>query len=138
VFFSASAVASVLTQFRQCAAKEQFAIVAYCFMPDHVHLLVRSSVEDADLRRFVTSAKQVTGYWFARSSRQRLWQEGFYDHVLRDQDDTIGVVGYILANPVRARLASAVGEYPFSGSDEFSIEEICACLQMWRPPVRQG
>jgi len=100
-------------------------------MPDHVHLLVAGRSVTASLLRFVTLAKQQSGHWFAAWSEQRLWQTGFYDHVLRDEEATIAVVRYIFANPVRAGLTRGIGEYPFAGSAVFSIAEICECVQMW-------
>jgi hypothetical protein len=113
---------------------DAFALLAYCFMPDHLHLLVESLTENADLRRFISAAKQMTGYTFSRAAGQRLWQMGFYDHVLRDDEKTVAVVRYILANPIRAGLATAIGGYPFAGSDVLSVQEICECLQSMRVP----
>ena len=127
-------VSPVLAQFRQSASLQQFATVAYCFMPDHVHWLCVALSERADLQRFVADAKQRSGYHFARSTGRRLWQRGFYEHVVRDGEQTLAVVRYILANPIRAGLAHTLGEYPFSGSDVFSIEKIAECLQTWSPP----
>jgi len=135
LFTADGVVSAVLEQFRQCASRQQFAVVAYCFMPDHVHLLCAALSEAADLRRFVTDAKQRSGYWFARSIGGRLWQRGFYDHVLRDEEQTLTVVRYILANPIRAGLSRALGEYACCGSDVFPIEEIRECLQTWALPA---
>jgi hypothetical protein len=44
--------------------------------------------------------------------------------VLRDDEATIVVARYILQNPLRAGLVSDVREYPFIGSEQFSIEQI--------------
>ena len=126
----------ILEQFRTCASRERFEILAYCLMPDHAHLLVAGLAECSSLRRFVSTAKQQSGYWFARTESRRLWQTGFYDHVLRDDDATIAVVRYILANPTRAGITTEIGEYALAGSDAFSMNEIRECLQMWTG--RQG
>ena len=40
VFITADAVALVLEQISRAARDCSFAVLAYCFMPDHVHLLV--------------------------------------------------------------------------------------------------
>jgi len=34
------------------------------------------------------------------------------------------VCRYILENPVRAGLTSAIGDYPYAGSDVFTVEQI--------------
>src|SRR5712691_3203103 len=50
-----------LKQFLRAAAEERFEILAYCFMPDHVHLLIQGSSEDSDCKRFIFRAKQYSG-----------------------------------------------------------------------------
>ena len=50
-FVDAPVIASVLAEFRRTSALESFAILAYCFMPDHVHPLVEACAEACDLRR---------------------------------------------------------------------------------------
>lgn len=134
---SADIVDPLLAQFRLQAAKHRFAIITYCFMPDHVHLLVEGLAEDSDLCRFVSAVKQATAHWFVERYGCRLWQPGFYDHVLRDDDHLVAVVRYIVANPIRAGLSSAIGEYPFAGSDVFAMSQIAECAQMWDRPARQ-
>jgi putative transposase len=42
------------------------------------------------------------------------WQRGFYDHVLRKEEDTRAVAEYIINNPVRAGLVKTWRDYPFS------------------------
>ena len=39
-FCTPDIVAHVVAEFLRCASIEEFEIIAYCFMPDHVHLLV--------------------------------------------------------------------------------------------------
>jgi putative transposase len=121
-------VATVLSQLRSTAAKEGFAVLAYCFMKDHLHLLLAGDRDDSDLRRFVVRFRQASGYWYAQATGRRLWQEGYYDHVLRSEEDTRTVVRYLLGNPVRAGLTDSIGEYPWAGSDLFRIEDIVADL----------
>jgi REP element-mobilizing transposase RayT len=93
-------------------------------MPEHVHLLVEGLQELSDLRRFVRDAKQRSGFEYARRSGRPLWQDGYYDHVLRDDESTLVVVRYILGNPVRAGLAKDIDKYPYSGSEVYTMEEL--------------
>jgi REP element-mobilizing transposase RayT len=55
-------VGLVLSQILHAANDEQFALVAYCFMPDHVHLLVEALSESSCALRFVARTKQRTGF----------------------------------------------------------------------------
>ena len=58
-----------------------------------------------------------------------MWQEGFYDRILRNDEETIVVARYILDNPVRAGLVARFDEYPFSGSSRYSIPELADAIQ---------
>ena len=102
----AEVAARTLEQFRRTAALEQFAIRAYCLMPDHVHLLVEGIAATSDLKRFVKMAKQRSGGVHRRRCGVRLWQEGYVERVLRDQDDPALIARYIIDNPIEARLQS--------------------------------
>ena len=99
-------------------------ITAYCFMPDHLHLLAEGIAADADLKAFTARAKQFSGYHFARQTRTRLWQRYGYERVLRAEETTRDVIRYILDNPVRAGLTMDVGSYPFWGSEVYSRDQL--------------
>ena len=114
----------LIVQIRQLAAEEQFAVLAYCAMPDHLHLLVEGLSEDSQLPNFLFRLKQRTGFLYRRMTGRSLWQSGYYDRVLRHEEMSATVCRYILENPVRAGLTSAVGDYPYAGSDVFTVEQI--------------
>ena len=120
LFVSGDAVNNTLLQIRQAATKQRFALLAYCFMPDHVHLLVEATDDASDLRRFVSEAKQHSGFAYGRTHHERLLQDGYYDRVLRQSEDARWVARYLLANPVRAGLVESPREYSFLGSDRWT------------------
>ena len=115
-----------MTQIRQAAAQTRFKLLTYCLMPDHAHLLVEGFNEQSNLRKFVESAKQRSACAHARAKREPLWQDGYYDRVLRPSEDPKWVARYILENPVRAKLVTSPLDYPFLGSDVWSMEELLA------------
>lgn len=49
----------------------RFKVWVYCFMPDHVHFLAEGISQDADLKRFVSSFKQSTGYHYSLSNKAK-------------------------------------------------------------------
>ena len=116
------------TQILRAAADEQFALIAYCFMPDHLHLLAVGCQPTSDCRRFVTRAKQFSGYHYQRVFNERLWQRYGYEHVLRASEDIFSVARYILENPLRAGLVRSVQEYPYLGSTLYPIATILDSL----------
>ncbi|WP_415893550.1 REP-associated tyrosine transposase [Neptuniibacter sp. PT8_73] len=85
--------------------------LAYVFMPDHVHWLVQ--LNSTGLSTIVHSvksysAKAINTY---TGSTGALWQNGFHDHALRDEEYLVDLARYVVSNPIRAGLASKVGDY---------------------------
>jgi REP-associated tyrosine transposase len=100
-------------QLLQQASDHRFDVCAYCVMPDHVHVLFEATAADSDLRRLMNAWKQKTGFTYKRATGCRLWQSGYYDHVLRQEEDRLRVMAYLLSNPIRAGLVAHIGAYPF-------------------------
>jgi putative transposase len=123
-FVNAAVVSLVLSKIRQCGPAYNFAVFTYCFMPDHVHLIVTATSEAADLRKFVSMMKQVAGHAHKCTTGSPLWQPSYYDHVLRNDEETAKAVRYVLENPVRRGLVTEFAEYPFCGSDVFDMEQL--------------
>jgi putative transposase len=94
-----------------------FRLLAFSLMPDHLHALVLGRHEAADLIRFVQRFKQVTAFDFKRETGLRLWQQSFYDRVLRAEEDLADVAAYVLNNPLRSGLAANSDDYPLSGGE---------------------
>ena len=113
IFNNYETVSEVVKQLKETADKLNFQILAYCFMPDHVHLLVGLNEADADLIGFIRHFKQKTGYDFRKRHDINLWQRSFYDHILRKEESVIETVRYIFNNPVRKGLVKEFKEYPF-------------------------
>lgn len=99
-------------------------------MPDHLHVLLIGESEDADLCACVKRFKQLTGFAYKQLHQNRLWQHGYHERVLRDDEATLAVVRYILENPVRAGLAGRLGEYPFAGSDVYSWPDLLSAWEV--------
>jgi putative transposase len=119
-------------QILQVAGPFDMEEAAYCFMPDHVHLLVEGCSDNADALAFVHQAKQRSAYAFSQAQGQRLWQPSFFDRILRDDEASLSVARYIFENPVRAGLVANPEDYPFSGSSKYSVKEILEAI-CWQP-----
>jgi REP-associated tyrosine transposase len=113
-FTNAETVAAASSLLLQLAEERRFAVFAYCFMPDHVHVLLDARDDSAALRDLVKLWKQASGYWYRRRYGRTLWQSGYFERILRRAETTELVANYIIANPVRAGLAKHVGEYPYA------------------------
>ncbi len=98
------------------AASRDVTIYAYCFMPNHVHLLLSPS-ERTTLIDFIREFKSLsTRLAWQHDYVGKLWQESFYDHFLRKDEDLRRHIEYILNNPVRQDIVADWRQYPFSGA----------------------
>jgi REP-associated tyrosine transposase len=114
---TATTVELVLVQLLRAAQEHGVAILAYCFMPDHLHLLLQGLDDAAVLTRLAKVFRQRAAVEYRRRGGQRLWQPGYYERTLRREDDVGGVAAYIAANPVRAGLVVESGDWPFTGGE---------------------
>ena len=124
VFTDAATVDLVITQVLRTADEERFAILVYCAMPDHLHLVAAGTGPDADALRFVKRAKQRSGWAYVRNTGERLWQRRYFERIVRDEESARAYVRYVLDNPVRAGLVNSPGEYPFIGSSIWTREDL--------------
>jgi REP element-mobilizing transposase RayT len=108
-------------------------------MPDHFHGLVTGLTAASNLRQLVPRWKQVTGYWWRRQGHAgTLWQRGYFDRVLREDDDNESVIRYILMNPVRAGLVVDARDYPFMGASKYDTTTLVESAWFWTPPWKNG
>jgi len=118
LFIDGALVETALSRITQTAREEHFRVLAYCFMPDHVHLVVQGKTSDADLRRFAKISKQRVVYSFREQHQVRdVWQEGFHDWILRPELPVADAVRYVLDNPVKAGLVARPEDFVHSGAD---------------------
>lgn len=73
---------------------------------------------------FVKKAKQLSGHHGKRAAGCPIWQSGYFDRVIGDDDDIRVVVAYVLMNPVRRGLVADPRDYPFSGSSTMTRDEL--------------
>ena len=123
-FTDAAIVALVLRQILRVATGQHVEILAYCFMPDHLHLIVIAHGANTDLQRFVRLAKQYSGFAFTRATKRRLWQDSYFDRTVRNVEELPALVEYTIRNPLRTELVRAPTEYPHWGSQRYSREEL--------------
>jgi len=121
-FNSNEIISFLLNILKQEADKFDFSVYAYCFMPDHLHLLLIGN-EESNLIKFIKLFKQRTGYYFKGRFKKPLWQKSFYDHVLRKRENINDIAGYIFENPVRKKLVDDFRKYPYSGSFVIDLKE---------------
>jgi REP element-mobilizing transposase RayT len=99
----------------QALVRESFRAetLAYVVMPDHLHWLM-SLNDEVSLSLVMRSIKSVSSRQVNAllHRRGKLWQSGFHDHALREEEDLVATARYVVANPLRAGLVKRVGNYP--------------------------
>jgi len=91
-----------------------YTLHAFVIMPDHLHLLI-TPVESVE-----KSVQLIKGGFSFRAKRElewtgEIWQPGFTDHRIRDEEDWNRHIDYIRTNPIEAKLADDIALYEFMG-----------------------
>ena len=85
----------------------QFLILAYAIMPDHFHWLMRVDDQNDNFSKIIHSVKCNFTFNYKRthniskSDSLSIWQNRFWDHVIRDEQDLNRHFDYIHWNPVK-------------------------------------
>ncbi len=105
---------------------ERYRLLAYCIMPNHIHMLIESLVTEAakhhgKSRNYpVTETLRLLKGRTARACNLELkrsgkfWQHESYDHYARNDEELGRIVAYIINNPVKAGLAKEWTEWKFT------------------------
>ncbi len=84
---------------------QRYELLAWCVMPNHVHLVMRL-FEGKMLSRVLHSWKSFT----AERSNEilersgRFWQREYYDRIIRDEKELEAKITYVVRNPEKAGL----------------------------------
>jgi putative transposase len=100
-----------------CRHQYNYAVYAFCLMPDHVHLLLTPWESGTGLPQFIGAFKSLStrAFWNC-GGNGRLWQTHYHDHILRSEESVLAVAEYVLDNPVRSGLTAGRGEYRYAGT----------------------
>lgn len=102
---------------------QQYRLLAWVVMPNHVHLLVE--IWQTPMVELIKAWKGYSARHVNRALERRgtLWQDKYWDRYTRDEAHYRKVVHYIENNPVKAGLVKAPEEWPFSSArfrDEYN------------------
>ncbi|MDR1888324.1 MAG: transposase [Zoogloeaceae bacterium] len=116
---------------------ERYRLLAWCVMPNHVHVLIQQM---SALPQIVRAWKGYTGRWAMqhagsaglppRNNRgsntivvagqkpraPRFWQPDYWDRFMRDERHFAATIEYIHHNPVKARLCARPEGWPWSSA----------------------
>jgi len=145
-FFDDSDYKAYIALVKELKVTARVDILAYCLMPNHVHLVAIPKEKQSLARLFGVAhhryAKRVNAI---HDWRGHLWQERFYS-VVMDETHTLAAMRYVELNPVRAGLCQHAVEWPWSSihanlghtRDEIVDDtEVRAVISDWRDFLRE-
>ena len=95
---------------------EEYAIrlFVYCFMPDHIHLIVTVEGEKSIIAFIQAFKSKATLESYKHAFSGKIFQSRFYDRFIRSDQSLIDEIKYILENPVRRGIVDDFRKYPYS------------------------
>jgi len=102
-------IASALRHFNS----QRYDLLGYVVMPDHIHLLVKL-FDTQSLQDLIGSWKSYTANRMQRKHGRngKIWQEEYFDRIVRDENEFLEKAQYILNNPLK--ISPEIEEYPWA------------------------
>lgn len=113
-----------IRRFGVLSKKYALQLHGYVIMPDHLHLLL-SVKEDGNISNLMHDFKSHTAQEINKilDRTGALWQNGFYDHMIRDERDFQRRLDYIHKNPLTSGLVGDVSDYRFSSFRNYYLQD---------------
>jgi len=114
IFVSDDRVKTIYDALEESHDKYKMKINSFVIMPTHCHFIIVSPSNN--LSDIIHDIKGLSAFKMLNTNliRGKLWQRGFYDHVIRNRNDLIEKSNYIHLNPQRAGLVKDISEYEHS------------------------
>ncbi len=61
-------------------------------------------------------------------AKGQIWEEGFFDHVLRSNESYSQKWNYVRENPVRAGLVKSAADWPYQGEIVYIKPRLTSCI----------
>ena len=111
-----------LESLRVAKGRYPFALLGYCLMSNHFHLLLKPG-SGQSISRILQSLSVAHTWRYHKRHRTsgHVWQGRFKSPVIQDDDHLLVVLRYIEANPVRARMVADPRDYRWSSYGQHGL-----------------
>ncbi len=93
----------------------RYTLHGFAIMDDHVHVVIKPAA-DWRLEDILHSWKSFTAHQLVRRGRTApVWQDEYFDRLLRNEADWRTALAYVAANPIARWPGLPDGAYPFAG-----------------------
>ena len=113
------------SKIRQVQRYKPFDLLAYCLLPDHIHLLIELPEEDCNFSIRVREIKRLTTLWMKRETLGNvdpIWQDKYWEHTIRDEKDLQTHFDYIHYNPIKYGLTETYDSWEWSSFKDYFDE----------------
>lgn len=100
---------------REVKRQDGFAVLAWCVMPSHYHLVLRTAEVPLSRSMRLIQGRFAQGYNRRHRTLGSVWQERYKAKLIRDTAYVRTAIGYVHLNPVVAGMAGEPKEYRLSG-----------------------
>lgn len=109
-----------LKRLKQNLQKHQVKLLAYCLMPNHLHLLVKQE-SDSPISKFITALHTSYAKVFNKKYDKvgHLFQDRFKQVIVESDEQLLHLTRYIHLNPVLAGLMDQPEKYEWSSYREY-------------------
>jgi REP element-mobilizing transposase RayT len=109
-----SDVAQVIVESIRFRHGRTWNVMEYVVMPSHLHLFLE--VVDGGLKASLEQFKRWAGHRAAgllHLQGERFWQDEWFDHWSRSDEEDERIIEYIRQNPVKAKLVTCYRDWPY-------------------------
>ena len=103
-----------LTLLGQVSAQHRWHTLAYCLMPNHIHLMIEASPHAMSSGMRDLLGRYVRRFHRRHGTSGHLLGRRFHNVPIEDDRQAAAVVRYIAANPVEAGLCASAADWPWS------------------------
>jgi putative transposase len=114
----------VLSSIMKIITKVNFELLAYCILPDHIHLLCQLPEDECNFSNQIREIKRLVTLGLKKELGQgpiKVWQKRFWEHTIRDENDLERHLDYIHYNPVKHGYVEDALEYKWSSYPELVL-----------------
>jgi putative transposase len=127
-FRDSSLVETMLTLLNEAVEKHHSTVPIYCFMPDHLHLVIKGVDFTSRPKSAMDGFKYRSGLWLREYRPEIGWQDDYYDRKIRKYEEWRRVGCYFLHNPVRRGIVEDPFEYPHTGSIGWDLRKLIPAM----------
>ena len=100
----------------------KFNLVAYSILHEHIHCIIKPTIIEEYskiIKSFKYSFTKNYNVGLVNPTYKRLWQNRFWEHTIRDENDLNTHLNYIHYNPVKHGYAKSVKDWKYSSFHDF-------------------